>query len=312
MKNNIIPVFYACDDRFVKYTMVSLKSMIDNASKDFKYHVHVLNINIGDRMKAKLLELENENFSIEFNDMTDYLQSVNDLLPIRDYYSKTTYYRLLIADMFPQYEKAIYIDSDTVVLGDISKFYNHDLKDNYVGACHEQVMIKEPIFGHYVERVTGVNRHEFFNAGIILINCNQFRDLRLFDKFCELLKVYNFRVTQDEDYLNVICHKKVLWIDDTWNTELFGEIKYKDEEINIIHYIMTSKPWHYRDARYKEYFWHYAKQISVYEEILEALNNYTDEQRKSDADSGDRLVQLAIDEAARDDSYYQLILKNQK
>ena len=36
--------------------------------------------------------------------------------------------------MFPQYDKAIYRDSDTVVLGDIAELYDVDLKDNYVGA----------------------------------------------------------------------------------------------------------------------------------------------------------------------------------
>ena len=39
MKNKIVPIFYACDDAFVKYTIVSLSSMIKNASKDCKYKV---------------------------------------------------------------------------------------------------------------------------------------------------------------------------------------------------------------------------------------------------------------------------------
>ena len=29
-----IPIFYACDDAFAKYTIVSLSSMIKNASKE--------------------------------------------------------------------------------------------------------------------------------------------------------------------------------------------------------------------------------------------------------------------------------------
>ena len=33
-KMNKIPVFYACDDNFVKYTMVSLQSMFVFASKE--------------------------------------------------------------------------------------------------------------------------------------------------------------------------------------------------------------------------------------------------------------------------------------
>ena len=83
---------------------------------------------------------------------------------LRDYYSKTTYYRLFIAEMFTEYTKAVYIDSDTIVQGDISEFFNTDIKDAYVGACHEQVMIQMDVFGNYVEKVIGVS-----SAGEILV-----------------------------------------------------------------------------------------------------------------------------------------------
>lgn len=61
--------------------------------------------------------MENANFSVQFDHVTEYLHSVQEKLPLRDYYSKTTYFRLFIAEMFPEIDKAIYIDSDTVVLG---------------------------------------------------------------------------------------------------------------------------------------------------------------------------------------------------
>jgi lipopolysaccharide biosynthesis glycosyltransferase len=120
MSNKIIPIFYACDDAFVKYTIVSLSSIIKNASRDHQYKVYVLNTSIGNEMKEKLSELENEQFEINFVDVSNMLSTISKELPIRHYYSKTTYYRFFIAEMFPQYSKAIYIDSDTIVQGDIS------------------------------------------------------------------------------------------------------------------------------------------------------------------------------------------------
>lgn len=303
MKRKCIPIFYACDDNFVKYTMVSLKSMIDNASREYKYNVYILNTNICEEMRQKTLELADDSFKITFEDVTDYLNSVSERLPIRDYYSKTTYYRLFIAEMFKEYDKAVYIDSDTIVLGDISEFYNHDIGNAYVGACNEQAMIQEDVYGTYVEKVLGISRHNFFNAGVLLINCHQFRKNNLLDKFVALLHEYNFVVTQDEDYLNLICHNRVCWIDQKWNTEVFGKINTPDEEIKILHYIMVSKPWHFRDCRYQEYFWKYAKQTSVYEDIVHVLEAYTDEQRKNDVLSCDRLMQTAILETNREDNY---------
>jgi len=128
--NTIIPIFYACDDNFMKYTLVSMQSMIKNASKHFRYKIHVLNTGISQNLIKEAMNLANECFEIEFVDVKEYLSKITTHLPIRDYYSKTTYYRLFIADMFPQYDKAIYIDSDTIVLKDISTYFLHYLKDN--------------------------------------------------------------------------------------------------------------------------------------------------------------------------------------
>lgn len=303
MYDKLIPIFYACDDNFVKYTIVSLYSMIKNASPDYKYEVHILHTKISDEMKARLKELENKCFTLVFDNVTENLENIADKLPLRDYYSKTTYYRLFIAEMYPQYDKAIYIDSDTIVQGDISSLYFTDIKDAYVGACHEQAMIQVDEYGTYVEKVIGISRYNFFNAGLLLLNCEQFRLRYVLDKFIQLLHVYNFVVTQDEDYLNLICKDHVYWLDQRWNTEVFGEIAYPIEEARVIHYIMTSKPWHYYDCRHRDVFWKYAKETSVHDKIKTVLESYTDEERERDSVSCERLLQLAVTETNRDDNY---------
>ena len=38
----IIPVFFACDNNYVPFLAVAIKSMLDNASKDNFYNVHIL------------------------------------------------------------------------------------------------------------------------------------------------------------------------------------------------------------------------------------------------------------------------------
>ena len=310
MSQPIIPIFYACDDAFVKYTVVSLHSMIQNASPAYQYRVYVLHSNITEPSKQLLLDLQNDQFTVSFEDVTQYLNSIADKLPLRDYYSKTTYFRLFIAEMFPEYDKAIYIDSDTVVQGDISKLFLTDIGDNYVGACHEQAMVQVDAFGTYAEQVTGVSRHNFFNAGLLLINCNMFRLRFVLDKFIDLLHIYNFAVTQDEDYLNVICKDHVYWLDDRWNTEVFGELLHPAQEAYVLHYIMTNKPWLYEDCRHGEIFWHYAKQTAVYEEIYAIQQNYPQEKRIADKASADALVELAIKETAREDNYLKHINQN--
>lgn len=301
--SNRIQIFYACDDNFIKYTIVSIQSLKENASQSFDYHIHILCTKISDEMKAAALSLADEKFAITFDDVTAYLKDIGGRLHVRDYYSKTTYYRLFISEMFPELDKALYIDSDTIVLGDIAELYNHDLGDCYVGACNEQAMVQTECYGNYVEKCVGISRYQFFNAGMILINCRQFREKKVLEQFSALLQEYKFIVTQDEDYLNVICKDKVLWIENNWNVEMFGKIQYKPEDFKLIHYIMVSKPWHYKDCIHKDFFWKYAKKTPVHSQIVAELESYTDEERKRDADSCDRLAQTAIDEAARPDNF---------
>lgn len=312
MNNQRIPIFYACDDGFVKYTIVSIHSMKKSASKKYKYHIHILHTGISESMMEKVYALADDTFEISFDNVTEYLHTIADKLPLRDYYSKTTYFRLFIAEMFPEYDKALYIDSDTVVAGDIGELCLTDIGDAYVGACHEQVMVQEDVYGTYAEKVVGISRHNFFNAGLILINCHAFRKHKVLNKFIDLLHVYNFVVTQDEDYLNLICKDHVYWLDQRWNTEVFGEISYPIEEAKMLHYIMVSKPWHYSDCRHGEIFWQYAKETSVYGEILSTLEGYTDEEKERDLASVDALAELAAKETAREDNYVNRVNASQR
>ena len=302
MNNKVVPIFFACDENFIKFTYVTMKSIMENASKNYEYHLYIMNTGISyEKMEVgyKILE-PYSNARLQFIDCTSYIKKVQDRLPLRDYYSNATYYRLFIADMFQEYEKAIYIDSDTVVLGDIAKLYSTELGDNLVGACHEQAMVQNKIYGDYVETNLGIDRNKFFNAGLLLINLEAFRNECVLDQFTDIVSLYECKVTQDEDYLNIICEGRVRWITDSWNTEVYGEIKYKDSEINMIHYIMWSKPWHFYDVRLESYFWKYCKMTPYFNEIRDILSNYTDEQRKRDLKAGNCLRDLAIKETNKE------------
>lgn len=304
-----IPIFFACDEGFVKYTMVSMKSIMENADRSRKYHIYILHMGITEATQTKVLAMADEEFAIDFVDVTDKMKSIADKLPIRDYYSNTTYFRLFIPDMFPQYRKALYIDSDTIVVGNIAELYDHKLGKLYAGVCPDRVVAQTDILGDYVEKVLGVKRTRYFNAGVMLMNCSQFRENHLLDEFLEMLHVYLFVVAQDQDYLNLICKNQVLYMEPKWNAQVFGELACPEEEVGLFHFNMAAKPWHYEDCRLAEYFWKYAKMTVDYDAIKEGLANYTDEQRRNDSVSGEKLIRLAVSEINREDNYLRKMEK---
>lgn len=304
-----IPIFFACDEGFVKYTMVSMKSIMENADRSRKYHIYILHMGITKAIQVKVLAMADEEFAIDFVDVTDKMRSIADKLPIRDYYSNTTYFRLFIPDMFPQYRKALYIDSDTIVVGNVAELYDHKLGKLYAGVCPDRVVAQTDILGDYVEKVLGVKRARYFNAGVMLMNCSQFRENHLLDEFLEMLHIYLFVVAQDQDYLNLICKNQVLYMEPKWNAQVFGELACPEEEVGLFHFNMAAKPWHYEDCRLAEYFWKYAKMTADYDAIKEGLANYTDEQRRNDSVSGEKLIQLAVSEINREDNYLRKMEK---
>ena len=80
----------------------------------------------------------------------------------------------------------------------------------------------------------------------------------------------------------------------------------------MIHYIMVNKPWHYDNCPYSEYFWEYARETEVYEELRSVLVSYTDEDKARDAESARRLVALAVSETEREDNFLNRLNKEKR
>ncbi len=309
-RNRVVPIFFAADDKYTKFMMVTMKSIIENMSKKNQYKMYVLNIDISEENQAMVKRMETSNCKIIFVDVTEELKKIEKKISLRDYYTATTYYRVFIANMFPEYDKVLYVDSDTIIRDDIANLYHYDLGKNYIGAVRDQLVVQTDIYGDYVEKVLGLSRGAYFNAGVVLINCEQFRKKNLLKQFIELLGTYTFVVAQDQDYLNILCKDNVLWLDPRWNTQMIGAVPSEDNA-KLIHYNLAEKPWHYENCRFGEHFWYYAKQTEVYEELQEVLNNFTKEDKEKDKSYGVNLQNLAISEIQNVNNYYNLFGNNE-
>ncbi len=296
MENNleVIPIFFAVDDEYIPFLAVAISSLIENSSKNYYYSIKILYTNIREENKKKISKYETENVKIEFVDLNYYIEEVKDKLYTRDYYSKTTYFRLFIPNLYPQYNKVLYLDSDVVVLGDISKLYNVELGNNLVAAAPDDVIQTNKVFQEYAEKVVGVaDYRNYFNAGILLMNLDEFRKFKFQEKFLYLLETIKFTVAQDQDYLNRLSKGKVKLIDKTWDRMPIAVDDVKEEDIKIIHYNLAYKPWHFEDILYKEYFWDYAQKTEFFNDIVKIKDSYTQEDRFKDMEQYKRLQELA-------------------
>ena len=172
---NPIPIFFACNDKYVPYLDVAIISLISHASPDREYRIIVLKTDITAQNQEVILKHATSNVSIEFYDVQKMLAPVRDKLPEVFYYSLAAYYRFFIETAFPQYDKAIYLDCDVVLLNDIAKLYDTDVSNCLVGAVYEQNTDRSPEFTNYVEEIIGIPHNTYFNSGVIVMNLAEFR-----------------------------------------------------------------------------------------------------------------------------------------
>ena len=291
IQKNTVPIFFATDDGYAPFAAVAIKSLIENASKNYQYKIHILFTDLSSDNRKKIGTLETENIKIDFVDVKEKMKRSGNNFHLRDYYSFATYYRFFIPEMFPQYKKGIYLDSDIVVLGDISELYNISLGDNLVAAVSDEIVADIDVFGEYVEKVIGTPKEKYFNAGILVMNLERLRVVNIESALKKLMQVYRFPVAQDQDYLNVLCAERIVYLDKKWNKTAYPLSKGKPY---IAHYKMNFKPWHYDNVGYEEFFWEYAEKTLPYkEQIIGIKNAYTETDRDNDNHAAESLLELA-------------------
>ena len=293
-ERKVVPIFFAVDNEYTPFLAVTLQSIIDNSSDKYLYEIKILYTNISKENKKRITFFERDNLKIEFVDVNYYIDNIKDKLYTRDYYSKTTYFRLFLPGLYPQYDKVLYIDADVVLNEDIAELYNIDIGNNLVGAAPDEIVGFTPIFREYVEKVVGVSNYKhYFNAGVLIMNLKELRMFNFQEKFLYLLEKVTFTVAQDQDYLNRICKGRVHFLDIVWDKMPVGRKSIDLKDIKLVHYNFAYKPWHYESVLYEELFWKYAEKTNYIDEIRKVQTEYTEEQKKIDNEKSEQLLKLA-------------------
>ena len=308
--NETIPIFFACNDRYVPYLDVAILSLIAHVSPRRQYHITVLKTDISAKNQAIIKKHQTENVTIEFYDVAEMLAPVRKTLPEMFYFSIDAYYRLFIETAFPQYDKAIYLDSDVILLNDIAELYETDVTGKLLAAVYEQNTDRSPEFTNYVEEIIGIPYNTYFNSGVMVMNLAEFRRQKVQETFLRMLTEYHFdSLAPDQEYLNVICHGQVKYLPTGWNKHSFPEPP--QGELNLCHYALSNKPWHYADTINGEYFWEYAKDSEFYPLLLDSLNSYSDLDRQHDREAFQAILG-AIEGIKRSDrTFRKLWFKNE-
>lgn len=242
------PIVLACDEAYAMPLATALRSIAEANRGDWPLDFHVFSDGILDGTRRKIFDsLPKGSASIRWVEVD--LEQFKGFSTIA-HISKITYARFLIPSIFPDtVSQVLYLDADILVLDDLRSLWETNLQEAIVGAVLDgldsQLKNGEPGF----ENIPHVQN--YFNAGVLLINLDQWRKEGISMKAIEYLTLHPDSRFSDQDALNVVCDGRWKKLDPRWNfVDFYEKVKISDlsaqQQPGIVHFAAWEKPW---DAR---------------------------------------------------------------
>lgn len=227
----------ACNEKWYHYLVVNLYSLLKCTKNINKIYLLLETENIDDVPKLKeVIDKYSIEFKIiNFNDIFDNLVEKGNVN--RDtIYSNFCFARLALPYLVEE-DKVLYIDTDAIVLKDISKIWRLDISDYYLAGCKDYGVTRDETYSRL--GITG----KYVNSGFILMNLEKIRKEKIHEQWFDVINRYELKYP-DQDALNVICQHNELYIPSMYNFawNVTKEVMFK-EYIKVFHYAGPKIQW---------------------------------------------------------------------
>ena len=156
-------VLYVFDDNYAPYAGISITSLLANVDEQTEVRVFVAGMSVSSENRNKL-----EQLICDYGQRLDWLDTTEAEGYIRDGHagqwngSCATWLKIFVIWQLPdEVETILYIDSDTLVTGDVTAILDFDLEDHPVACALDSVGFR---YG------TRLRVDHYYNAGVIYFN----------------------------------------------------------------------------------------------------------------------------------------------
>lgn len=246
---NRINICLSCDENYAQYSGVVVASILANAKADDDICIYILDGNITQTSKEKILSLKSikdcciEFVKIDEREFEDYRK-----IKTHNYLSLAACYRLKLPTLLPQCNRVIYLDSDVIVCSSLRELFNINLKTNVLGGVLDIDLKRKNYNENYI------------NSGVLLIDLDKMREGNLENKFLSYAQNNIDKITMgDQEIINSVLGNQILPINEKYNVQSECYIRRSSFTKNptIVHFIGPKKPWQmecwsvHRDLYYK-------------------------------------------------------------
>lgn len=212
-----INVVYAADDNYACLAGVSMLSLFENNKHCNKLHVYILSNSISEANKERLYKI-GRHYKKEVS-LIDVAYALENLMKsgINGYSNAqgneyTPYVRLLIPDLIPNGKRIIYLDCDTLVIGDVMGLWQTDMRGKPIGLAYDC------IHSRYKRFISLGSKDSYYNTGVMLMDLDGWTQKKCMERI--LYHIANVRSEYplvDQDFINVVLQKDIYQLDMKYN-----------------------------------------------------------------------------------------------
>jgi lipopolysaccharide biosynthesis glycosyltransferase len=183
------------------------------------------------------------------------------------------YARLFLGDLIdPSITRLLYLDSDLFIRSALDPLFEMDMKGHAIAAVLQPDRM-HVIAGRDLRERTAFSMAEpYFNAGVMLIDMAQYRQMDFSAELARLPAEELARFYYDQDMINFCFAGRILELDMRWNLQ---NAEPAHEVLNpaIVHYSANPKPWFawsrtafkrtYRHLMTNQYYYQYRRERLV-------------------------------------------------
>lgn len=221
----MIHVFFNIDESYIDKCKTVIKSILANTKEKVTFHV------VGASFKCNFATVK----CYEKPDISMLTCTVQ-----MAHITMTSTYRIFAPFIFNKLDKIIYLDSDLIVLDDIKKLWDRDVK--YIAGVQDGLSI-------HGAKKNNLN-HTYINTGVMVMNL---KNLRKIDDYMDRIKAtqngnYNLSLL-DQDIINIAFEKEIELLPFEWNvlSKIYSEttegMLEARKKPSIIHWAGFQKPW---------------------------------------------------------------------
>jgi len=258
-----IHIAFATDDNYAPYCSVAIQSIKETTSSQCE--IYIMTDGLSSENESKLVGMSDGLVQVQMVDVSAKMKEAGTFG--LHYLSKSTYYRLYLAELLPDRERILYLDCDVIVRRDLNDLYSTELNDCYVAACQD-LGFRLPNWSGKTAGVQtlaneGVDYGHYFNAGIILMNLAAMREDNLQALLVNLAQRQDL-MCQDQCVFNIACKGRWVELPMEWNYSLhvhspenLPRLPGDPTEAAIAHFT-SLKPWDWYYSDYALQWFEYA------------------------------------------------------